>query len=97
MFYQAGLGIRAAAHSSSIAIVAKAVAVCFSAPSIRQKHVSGNDCELAPGLYHPRAANQALARSRGQQVQFVLRGDHRLAARGRCCDRGRIVDQVTPP
>jgi hypothetical protein len=33
---QAGLGIRAAAFSSSTAIEASAVAVCFSTPSVTQ-------------------------------------------------------------
>ena len=49
-FYQAGLGIRAAAHSSSIAIEAKAVAVCFSAPSIRPNTSAATTATWRPGV-----------------------------------------------
>ena len=57
------------------------------------KHVGRDDGDLAPGLDHPRAADQALTRSRRQQVQFIFGGERRLAARRGGRDGGRIVDQ----
>ena len=81
------------ACSLSIAIDASAVAVCFSTPSITQNTSAATTATWRPGLDHPRAADQALAGRRRQQVQLVFRRQRRLAARGRRRDRGRIVDQ----
>jgi hypothetical protein len=57
------------------------------------KHVGRDDSDLTTGLDHARAADQALAGRRRQQIQFVFSRQRRLAARGRRRDRGRIVDQ----
>jgi hypothetical protein len=57
------------------------------------KHIGGDDRDLASGLDHPGAVDQALAGRRRQQIQFVFRRQRRLAARGRRRNRGCIVDQ----
>jgi len=57
------------------------------------KYIGGNHRDLTSGLDHAGAADQALARCRRQQIQFVFRREHRLAVRCRRRDRGRVVDQ----
>jgi len=62
-------------------------------PIDHAEHVGRNHGDLTSGLDHARPADQPLAYSRRQQVQFVFRRQRRLPPRCRGRNRGGVVDQ----